>query len=89
MIVKVLDKHIKAGKQNDCWKCPVALAGKEVFAADLCCVRRSKIYIFKNFPNETISLKNYELPQNAIDTYGYFDLTGKMEPFIFEVNNNL
>lgn len=75
MIISVTEKHITTGRPGKCKLCPVALALTEAFGCEY------SVALGEAYGNYLFRLPS--AVQSAISTY---DISGKMEPFQFELN---
>lgn len=80
MIIEVTDKHIAAGRKDDCYECPIALAVLDKLPESRVVVGASYIYITGT---------NYDLPWRAVEFIDRFDKNLRVDPFSFRLSIRL
>jgi hypothetical protein len=84
MIIQVTQEHIDHGTRNSCYECPVALALHE----NLLGKNEVRVIHYIEIIGEDVSLK-YKLPDSVVHFIKRFDKGIKVEPFEFELTNQL
>ena len=80
--INVTAEHIAKGKRRDCQSCPVALAIRDALP-DVGVVKvGSEGLVLGNIPH----LVELDLPKAVADFIWYFDDSGLVKPFAFELD---
>lgn len=78
MKIEVTQEHIDKGRRRSCWGCPVALAMR---SAGLLNAHAAATFYIWGAHGQFFK----DLPKDVTSHIEYFDQTGKMRPFSFEL----